>query len=150
MSFRPYQTRYLFDQGLKRIGDWRLKQYGIRMDKNGEALDWSKLDQLWPEWSQSAQDHYHIGFVIWHQASDGNWILCNWWTGGEMLHTQTYHLATIDSQPVARPEYGSMACVWELPVIWHERQSWIRHVLQQAQRPQMEAYLVDYLKEINP
>ena len=36
---------------------------------------------------------------------------------------------------------GAGFCVWELAVIWFEREAWVKHVLQQAESPDLEGYL---------
>ena len=63
-----------------------------------------------------------------------------------MLRTVTYFtdFETPDNY-VRLPREGSMACVWELPVINHERAAWVRHILQQATQPDWEAYRQDQL-----
>ena len=36
-------------------------------------------------------------------------------------------------------------CVWDLAVLWHEREAYVRHVLGPAQGPDIERYLSERL-----
>lgn len=36
---------------------------------------------------------------------------------------------------------GIITCVWELTVIWFERNAWVEHVLKQSDHPNFDAYL---------
>lgn len=45
---------------------------------------------------------------------------------------------------------GLAMCVWELQVIQHEREAWLRHVLTPSGRHDVPAYLADVLPAIQP
>jgi hypothetical protein len=40
---------------------------------------------------------------------------------------------------------GIITCVWEMAVLWHERNAWVKHILQQHNKPNINAYLQDQL-----
>jgi hypothetical protein len=91
---------------------------------------------------------YNAAFLIVHEAGDGIWSLINWWIGGEMLQSTTFH--TSFEQPdefQLLPEEGFMACVWEIPIIAFERAMWVEHTLKKANPPDFKAYLEQYLSK---
>ena len=84
-----------------------------------------------------------MGFVVIHRAADYAFVLIDWWSGQNELRQ---HLL---SAPLDRP--GELAphpspaigCVWELAVVDFERRAWLRHVLDNPNGPDLEAYLDD-------
>jgi hypothetical protein len=91
---------------------------------------------------------YNAAFLIVHEAGDGIWSLINWWIGGEMLQSTTFHTSfeQLDEFQLL-PEEGFMACVWEIPIIAFERAMWVEHILKKANPPDFKAYLEQYLSK---
>ncbi|MCB0644472.1 MAG: hypothetical protein KDC44_22665 [Phaeodactylibacter sp.] len=143
MPFRPYQKRAIAFRGLTQTEGWTVKVYAITPHDNfrSEAALQAVIKQL-PQLLQPAEAHYHLAFLIVHEGTDGLWSLINWWTGGEMLRTDTYFSDYDQPEALSQyPQQGSMACVWELPVINQERELWVKHILCQAEQPDVEGYL---------
>ncbi len=103
-----------------------------------------------PEWLEKSRqlglETYGTAFLIVHEGTDGVWTLVNWWTGGEILQSLTFHTdfnAPTEFQPF-RGE-GFVACVWEMAVIVFERAMWIEHILKKARQPDFETYFAQTL-----
>lgn len=147
-GFRKYRERRVKYAGVKRINDWTIKVYTIttsELFKSNEVLV-NVMDNL-PGKLSYAKDHHSTGFLIVHEGTDGVWSLINWWTGGEMLKTTTYFTSFEDQQTMTLcPNEGSMACVWELPIINHEKNAWIKHVLKKASKPDFGNYFTDTIE----
>ena len=149
--FQPYKPRQISFLENEQCGAWTVKVYTIT-----HLSDFSSTEALkaayhkLPQWLQEAEVSewpvYNMAFLVLHEGRDGVWALLNWWTGGEMLRTLTYYTGlegTIDFQHA--PKVGSMACVWEMQVIQHEREAWMQHVLKQAENPNFKGYITDLI-----
>lgn len=145
--FNLYEKRIIEFKEVIKVYDWKVKIYTITKNDvfQSEIVLESIINQL-PQLLRAAANHHEIAFLIVHEGGDGIWSLVNWWTGKEMLRTDTYYSSF--EQPdklVQRPKPGSMACVWELPVINHERNAWVEHILKKAEKPDFDNYLSDGL-----
>ncbi|CAM4388778.1 hypothetical protein [Palleronia rufa] len=124
-----------------RVGGLRLKLYHIGTAAPGEALLALARDEaarIAPEAAREGGAH-GLGFAVLHEGEDGTWLLLDWWAHGGIL-CQRLSLSTgAGFDPVApRP---LVACVWELPVLAHERDAWVRHMMRDPASP--EGYLAD-------
>lgn len=82
------------------------------------------------------------GFLIIHEAADGYYLLVDWWTGGNMLHHEVFYKSAItDLNWRSLDDPNIAACVWELEIIYAERNAWIKHVLKCALQPDIHGYL---------
>ncbi|MBD8553766.1 hypothetical protein IFT84_04445 [Rhizobium sp. CFBP 8762] len=91
--------------------------------------------------------HFGLGFAVLHEgeAKANYWLLFNWWIAGgiqcQLLSRAMGEEPTRFAQ-VTRP-YS--ACVWESVSIAHERDAWVRTVLNGQMNA--EAYLNDRLAD---
>lgn len=150
--FETYKDRRIEFKKPIAVWDWKVKIYTITNKQIFEAQNTLEevLLQL-PNWlneaAKSILPTYNQAFLIVHEAREGTWILLNWWTGGEMIETKVF-FAEVETPKAIKPSphKNSLLCVWELQVLSHEREAWIRHVLSNAEIPAYEHYLTDYLK----
>ena len=146
--FKPFKNRKLSFEEIFIIEDWQVKIYTITSNAHFESLKTLEyVTSLLGSLLGSASDHHHLAFLIVHEGTDGVWSILNWWTGREMLRITTYYTSfeKLDSIEL-KPDTGSMACVWELPIINHERNAWVKHVLQNHTNPDFIGYANDSLK----
>ncbi len=75
----------------------------------------------------------------------GNFVFLDWWEHENELHHHVF-FSPGDRPKELRPATSDdpIACVWDLRVIAHERQVWIRHVLA-PETLDFDAYLADTL-----
>ncbi|MBX2845932.1 MAG: hypothetical protein KTR13_06915 [Saprospiraceae bacterium] len=151
-TFETYKPRAIQPVEAMRVNGWTVKIYTIT--NKSTYSSWQVLaaaERLLLEWTTQADNNKHQvhkhAFLILHEAREGVWLLFNWWTGGEMIDTKVYfahydHPETIQASP-----YNSHAlvCVWELQVFTHERQAWIKHILQKAKQPDFNSYSQDVI-----
>lgn len=143
--FRPYDSRKIRFLGAKPAQGWTVKWYTISVFETfRSSLVLERIARQLPTWVQDASDTslptHDVAFLIIHEASDGYWVLFNWWTGGEMIRTCSCYLPD-ERAPLQASPFGSMICIWELEVVIHERRSWIQHILNNT--PDFNAYLND-------
>ncbi len=147
-QFRPYRARNIAFLEHLASEAWTVKLYTISVQESFVAKDFLiYVKAQIPQLLAAAADHHDQAFLVVHEATDGIWTLVNWWTGGEMLRTQTYFTPSeASNQLELLPNVGSMSCVWEMAVIQHERKAWIQHILQATPKPHIERYNQDIIE----
>lgn len=147
MTYQPRSIRFY---QLIQTGDWWTKVYHITYrDPFGAQASLDKAIATLPQWLEKAEAQTDISgkvaALIVHEGQDGIWFILSWWVGDNMLQTQTYY-SSLDQPEILMPHTteGSIACVWELAVINHERIAWTNHILKQT-RPDYKALLTDVL-----
>jgi len=145
---RAYKSRKIQFDGLVRMDDWVVKIYTITPRSEFRSIqEINRVKVRLPELLSLATDHHQNAFVIVHEGMDGLWTLVNWWTGGEMLRTDTYFTSYDRKQILNQfPREGAMACVWEMAVINHERSVWITQVLKKPIHPDFVSYHQDIIE----
>lgn len=149
-TFKPRPVSYL---GVHPIGDWQFKIYRMAY-KESEPVDGlldATLSNL-PKWLDDNTklndfDHYKVGTVIIHEAKDSILTVVSWWVYENVIQNHVY-CAPFDN-PIEAVDYsnkGIRFCVWELNILWHERNLWVEHVLKNADSPDWEKYLANHFE----
>src|SRR5947208_16283738 len=85
----PYAPRHFRFHGLWILPDWRVKLYSIRHASRPEAEDkdfeMAKALAAPRLRAIDAKDHHGAAFLILHFGADGDYLLIDCWTGGNML-----------------------------------------------------------------
>src|SRR5262245_5502404 len=124
--FACYQPRQLSFLGEESVAGHRLKVYAIRhgerpFDRNRFAGAWDQASTALPE-PDSAAGRPGLGFVILHQGATGDYFILCWWDRENELPTRVY----VNSASGWRPASGGESfCVWDLRVMWWEREAYI-------------------------
>ena len=145
-EFRPRPARFL---GLWEIGRWRMKAYGLHAEHTrllSELIASARelAGRLLPA---AADDAYGVGFIGVHCGRDANFVFIDWWARENELHHHVF-VSSIDKPlELARAPEGVTACVWDLQVIWFERNAWVDKVLNNSRGPDLEAYLKKVLDD---
>lgn len=144
-----YQPRKISALPRYRLRHWRWKRYGITLtgQEPGPELvavaDGLLARSLLAGALEAAHD---LGFSIIHAGRDVNFIVLGYWVNGNELAVEVYKAPLTDPLAFRRADTNasSVACVWDLAVISHERQAWIRSVLAPG-HPDPDAYLADVI-----
>lgn len=89
-----------------------------------------------------------LGFVELHHCTTVAFLLVFTWNNDNELW-ETHYIKDLGADgPFQRFEgragdHHAMNCVWELALIWHERQAWVRYLLSQRDEAAKHAYLAD-------
>ncbi len=151
-TFAPYETRNIQFHGIVETEGWKTKTYKLTKKGSFESVDSlaASLTNLnsWLRQSDNYEfDIYNIACLIVHECDEGVFSILNWWTGENMLQNFVYYSANSNpSQFELMSEGGLTCCVWEMAIIWHERNAWIEHVLKKADCPQFDKYLDDIIE----
>ncbi len=145
-----YRPRAAWAMGVQELQDWRLKLYGITY--NAEAPDRhvtkAALAAAHGRLPQPATTptRYGVGFLGVHEGRTANFIFLDWWGQEDELFHHVWYSAIEDPVSLRPARLGEpIACVWDLRVLWHERDAWVRHVLANPAGPDFDAYLMDQL-----
>lgn len=126
---------------------WHLKLYSITADEKviskatiESAVQYAKLHVDWPATQPG------FGFITLHRGEELVWLLVDLWVDDILRHFLFCAPLNHPTQFRAGPTDGSMACVWELEVLNHERNAWVNHVMTHPQQPNYAAYMQDHLQ----
>jgi len=140
----PYAPRPIRFEGLARpVKGWTIKRYGIAY---GDApVDWSgfvpalSLAEAALPMPDVESGRPGLGFVIAHQGRTGDYLVLAWWDHENELPLRIW--VRRDRAEAWRPaEHGESVCVWDLEVIWAERQAWVEAMMAPP-GPDRHAYL---------
>jgi hypothetical protein len=136
-----YAPRPLAHLGTEDFAGYRLKvyaiQYGVKpFDRKRFSPGWELAMASLPQ-PATTSERPGLGFVILHQGKTGDYLILCWWDRENELPTRVF----LNNSEGWRPAQGSESfCVWDLKVIWHEREAYVGTML--AGRPTCtEAYL---------
>lgn len=144
--FKPRPARFL---GIEEFGDWRLKLYGLTAEHQ------RLLPEVVAEAKKLARaivpktltDEYGVGFMGVHCGRDANFVFIDWWANENELYHHVFRSSLERPLDLLRAPNGLAACVWDLQVIWFERNMWVEKVLNNSQGPDIEAYLKKVLDD---
>lgn len=129
---QPYAPRPIEFHGPREWGGWRIKLYSIR--SGDRPLDWPafapalQLVEAALPIPAVALGRPGLGFVIAHQGRTGNYLVLAWWDNENELPLRVFVRGPADAD--WRPARdGESICVWDLEVIWHEREAYIASML---------------------
>lgn len=89
-----------------------------------------------PNWVKNVQcvkmENYKVGVLIIHEGREGTFAIVCWWVDENMLQLFAY-LANYKNPDFFQliSDKGIVSCVWELEVIWFERNAWVQEVMMQ-------------------
>ena len=131
-----YKKRRIRFLELYAVNSWVFKMYSITSGQS-EVVSEQQVTFVkenpseWLEKStQYALTTYNVGNVIIHEGKEGCFAIINWRIDENMLRHFVY-LAT-KKQPhhfVLYSDNGIVSFVWEMAVLWFERNAWVNNVL---------------------
>lgn len=147
-KYRPRSVRFI---EIFQYHDWRIKIYSISMHTDKVAMDKVQLAKLnmetWlakSEWIDLA--NYKIATLILHECKEGCFAIVNWWVDENMLQHFVY-LLNDKNEFELYSQNGIVTCVWEMAILWHERNAWVKHVMMNPESPDFKAYLNEQLNQ---
>jgi hypothetical protein len=138
-----HHPRPVTPYGVELINNWPTKLYGLAVEGEPDPV-LLHAAKMFATVTLPADSQGRAAFVIAHRARPANFVLIYWWSSAVDL-CLAYFRSPLD-RPVAlepMPAF-STGCVWELALVEHERDVWVRHVLSG------EADLDAYLHEVPP
>ncbi len=166
-SFPEYRTRRVDFVGVDKVGDWSVKVYTI--DAHGgvrphDVLSAARtqLSDMLPASIEGGRAHappptdgpggasgaevHGEAFAIVHAGEDAVWLLVFWWTDRCLLHRRMAGAALARPDDFTLPIPDTLvACSWELAVVQHERDAWVRSVQGRGPAADVGAYRADVI-----
>lgn len=149
-SFPRYLKRAVQFDGVRDYGPWSIKLYTIDAGRGAPAAGsidaaGSAIPNLLPEVNDTV---YGEGFAIVHAGEDAVWLLVHWWSDTCLMHHRMVS-ASLDAPTdfIHTVPETLIACSWELAVVQHERDAWVRTVQGQGPEASFEAYRTDVLAD---
>jgi hypothetical protein len=146
-----YKTRPVRFLELHQLDDWQIKIYSISVKNEvvqSKTVEYAKRNLA--EWLSKSEiyplDTYKTATLILHEGKEGCFAIINWWIDESMMQLFVY-LATNEKPTdfVLYSHNGIVTCVWEMAVLWFERNAWVKHILMKADNPDLETYLNERL-----
>lgn len=147
-EYRPRPVHFL---ELFECGPWRVKLYGLAAEHKRLLPELVKAAKelartVLPSGAE-ASDAYGVGFAGVHCGLDSNFIFIDWWANENELHHHVFTSSLEKPLEINRAPEGIAACVFDLQVIWFERNAWVEKVLANPRGPDIEAYLERVLSD---
>lgn len=128
--FQRYEPRSLAHLGNQQVAGYWLKTYAIvygdgPMESDKFEPAWRFAEAGLPQ-PAVANGRPGVGFAIMHQGRTADYFILCWWDNENELPIRVF---VRDGQGW-RPAAGSESiCVWDLRVIWWEREAYVNSVL---------------------
>ncbi len=128
--YEPYSSRPTHFLDVETVGDYRLKVYSIThgsqtFQRHDFAEGWNQAMAELPTPAE-AEGRPAVGFVILHQGKTGHYLILCWWDRENELPTRVF---IRDESGWRAARGGESFCVWDLKVMWREREAYVRTVL---------------------
>ncbi|MBV9775057.1 MAG: isochorismatase [Gemmatimonadetes bacterium] len=139
----PYRPRPIRYDGVHPHAGWRLKQYEITCDPTPLNRDTfaSGIELALATLPAPAvtPERPGLGFLVAHQGRNADYIVLGWWDRENELPVRIF---VREEGAGWRPARGSESfCVWDLQVLWFEREAYVSTVLAEEHPEPIEAYL---------
>jgi len=139
---RPFQTRPVIFLGIASRGGWRLKRYAIHMPNEELQIErfasWgTAADSVLPN-PPETHSRPGVGLVIMHQGNGADYLPIAWWDNENEMPLHVFVREGINFRAARGTE---SVCVWDIGIIAHERDAYVRHVL--TADPDIDGYLRD-------
>lgn len=140
-TYKPYLPRPVAFLGVEECSGYALKLYSIRVgdqpfDRTRFSEAWGLLESFLPTPAISI-GRPGVGFGILHQGATGDYFVAGWWDRENELPTR---VLINDGSGWRRAEGSESFCVWDLRLMWWEREAYIATVLS-SREAGVEAYL---------
>lgn len=146
---QPFRARPVRFHGLRHRGGWRLKLYSITHDgappelaafEDGIGMATEALPL-----PAATGERPGAGFVIAHAGRTMLYVVLGWWDRDNELPLRVW-VRPVNGDAPWRPAEGSESfCVWDLEVLWFEREAYVATVLAEGGADPVRDYLARHL-----
>lgn len=133
---QPFAPRAVGFHGVRHAGDWRLKLYSVLYGPG--PLDWdafapglAQAERALPQPAVAA-GRPGVGLLIAHQGRTGNYAVLAWWDRENELPLRVFLSPDGRAQSWRPAEGGESICVWDLEILWAEREAYVATVMHPA------------------
>jgi hypothetical protein len=142
LGYEPFRPRAIRFEGVREVRGYRLKLYSISVEEGSVPPEEFEggFDLAFRELPDPAvsEGRPGLGFVIAHRGRGIDYVVLSWWDRENELPTRVF-AGTGGEWRVARG--GESFCVWDLEVLWREREAYVQTVLTGSGEEGSRAYL---------
>lgn len=132
-TFTPFIARPIRYLGLIDLEGYRLKHYAIRYGSSPfRAGDFEAgLKVAFESLPRPAitDTRPGVGFAIAHQGNGADYAVLGWWDNQNELPLRVVVRSQLKGDDWRPARGGESVCVWDLEVIWFERQAYVQTLL---------------------
>ncbi len=145
---QPFSPRAITFTGIADLTGYRLKQYtvvygGDRLDAARFAPGVDLAAAALPQ-PAIAAGRPGLGLIIRHQGRGADYVVLGWWDRENELPLRVF----VRDRGSWRPAQGSESvCVWDLELLWFERQAYVQTVMAPIGQQDLERYLATALAD---
>jgi hypothetical protein len=140
--YRPRTIRF---HGVRETRGTRTKMYSISWD--GSTIDWSRfeagislvLSELPGKGTLPGRPG--LGFVIAHHGRTADYVVLSWWDNENELPTRVRVCVEKHDSGWREAMESESFCIWDLEVMWFERESYVSTLLSGYPGDQSHRYL---------
>jgi hypothetical protein len=129
-TYAPFVPRPVRHLGIRSCHGFQLKTYSIvygDVPLNSNAFeDGMRLAERELPSSAVTAERPGVGFVIMHQGRTGDYLILCWWDRENELPLRVF---ARDEKGWRAAAGGESVCVWDLRVIWWEREAYVNTLL---------------------
>ena len=130
MPFCPFEPRPVQFLGIEEVRGYHLKCYSIEYGEvpfRPEEFEGGMILAACAVPKPTVTDgRPGVGFVIQHQGRTGHYLILCWWDNENELPPRVFVRTDDEWRPARESE---SFCVWDLEVMWREREAYVRTVL---------------------
>lgn len=132
-GYTPFKRRKMEFHGIKDIRGFNIKHYSVVY--GDDAIKWQQFDGGYELAFASLpspainKGRPGLGFVIAHQGKTGDYVVLGWWDGENELPINVF----IRDNRGWRVAQGESFCVWDLEIIWYEREAYVTSILKEGE-----------------
>lgn len=139
-----YEKRKIVFTGIQKVGDWQIKTYSIQYTEESfsQSLEHAALALFETEFPKLDENIHGLGFMIVHHGKGSNFVVLDYWCNeNELVHNVFYSSKRNPKNLIKQNTRSPIACVWDLVVINHERNAWVKNMMSKV--PNRVNYLDD-------
>lgn len=127
--YAPYAPRWVRFAGTRTLAGYRVKTYHVAYSApdivlprfaTAISLAESTLPPL-----DGRPERPGVGFLILHEGNGADYAVLCWWDRENELPVRVFVREQRDGAEWRLGERSESFCVWDLEVIWHERQAYV-------------------------
>ncbi len=147
-AYAPRRIRFL---DVRSHAGWRLKTYSVSIAGPIVASSFAQGTELalaaLPA-PAHADGRAGAGLLILHHGRGMDYVVLGWWDRENELPLRVFVREQQAGAAWRAAQGAESVCVWDLDVIWQEREAWVQTVLAEGRPESVDAYLARHAFEV--
>jgi hypothetical protein len=136
------------------VSGWKVKLYSISHD--GSPIRWNEFQEGFrlaratlPQ-PATAPGRPGVAFAIAHHGKTADYAVLAWWDHGNELPLKVFVRPPSAGARWRPAREGESVCVWDLEIIWEEREAYVETVLGKNGALRQKEYIDRFMSEAKP